>query len=131
MVISGAGQIVNLSWSAPSETDKLYEMFDKHVGALLTYIFPTLLAKTKEQLSAGSTIRIGSCKLTKYGVVFETKGWFSTKTHNVTWAKVKANLTNGMLQICSIDNFSDNVEMSLKDTDNVFILYILATNDER
>jgi len=131
MVISGAGQVVNLSWSAPSETDKLYEMFDKHVGALLTYIFPTLLAKTKEQLKAGSTIRIGSCKLTKYGVEFETKGWFSTKTHNVTWAKVKANLTNGMLQICSIDNYPDKVEMPLKDTDNVFILYILATSDER
>lgn len=131
MVISGAGEVVNLSWSAPSETDKLKELFDKHVGALLTFIFPPLLAKTKEQLSSGATIRIGPCKLTQYGVQFETKGWFSAKPHNVPWAKVKGNLTNGMLQICSIDNYSDKVEMPLKDTDNVFVLYILATSDER
>jgi tetratricopeptide (TPR) repeat protein len=131
MVISGAGEIINLSWSAPSETDKLKELFDKHVGALLTFIFPTLLAKTKEQLSSGETIRVGSSKLTQYGVQFETKGWFSAKSHNVPWAKVKADLTNGMLKICSIDNHSDKIEMPLKDTDNVFVLYILATSDER
>jgi len=131
MVISDARQAIKLDWAAPSETDKLKELFDKHVSALLTYIFPSLISRIKEQLKSGATVRVGSCKLTQYGVQFETKGWFSNKIHNVSWAKVKANLSNGELQIFSIDNYSDKVEMPLKDTDNAFVLYILANSDER
>jgi tetratricopeptide (TPR) repeat protein len=131
MVISGAGQVINLVWSAPSETDKSKELFDKHVGALLTYIFPPLLERIKLQLKAGLTLQIGPCKVNQYGVQFETKGWFSNKSHNVSWKKIKANLSNGELHLFSIDNYSEKIVMSLKDTNNVFVLYILATGDER
>ena len=130
MVISGAGQVINLAWSAPSETDKSKELFDKHVGALLTYIFPPLLERIKLQIQAGLTLQIGPCKVNQYGVQFETKGWFSNKSHNVSWKKIKANLSNGELHLFSIDDYSEKIELSLKDTNNVFVLYILATSEE-
>jgi hypothetical protein len=133
MVITGTGKTITLGWSAASETDKSKVLFDTHVGALLSYIFPSLLERIKKRLGKGETISIGRrdnlCKLTEYGVQFNTKGWFSEKTHNVSWEKIMANLSNGVLQISSIDNYSEKIELPFKDTDNAFVLYILATSD--
>jgi len=135
MVVTGAGKAVNLGWNAASETDQPKVLFDKHVNALMSYLFPSLLERIKKGLDSGETINIGpwdnQCKLTKYGVQFKTKGWFSDKTHNVSWSKLKVNLSQGMLQVFSIDNYSDKIELPFKDTDNAFALYILATSDER
>lgn len=135
MVVTGAGKAVNLGWNAASETDQPKVLFDKHVSALMSYLFPSLLERIKKRMDAGESINIGpwnnQCKLTKYGVEFKTKGWFSDKTHNVSWSKLKVNLSQGMLQVFSIDNYSDKIELPFKDTDNAFALYILATSDER
>jgi tetratricopeptide (TPR) repeat protein len=135
MVVTGNGKAVNLGWNAASETDQPKVLFDKHVNALMSYLFPPLLERIKKALDSGETINIGpwnnQCKLTKYGAQFKTKGWFSDKTHNVSWSKLKVNLSQGMLQVFSIDNYSDKIELPFKDTDNAFALYILATSDER
>lgn len=135
MVVTGDGKKINLGWNAASETDKSKMLFDKHVKALMNYLFPSLLGRIKKRMDAGETIVIGpsniQCKLSKYGVEFKTKGWFGDKIHNVSWSKIKVNLTQGLLQVYSIDNYSDKIELPFKDTDNAFALYILATSDER
>ncbi len=131
MVIRGASQTINLSWNASSETDKSKELFDKHVNALLTYLFPPLMARIKAKIAQGVYVVIGTCRLTVGGIQFETKGWFSNTIHNVPWAKVKAELKNGELVIFSIDNYSDKTTMPLQDTENAFALFLLATSDER
>ena len=126
----GSGQTINVSWSGSKEGDKSKELFDKHVNALFSFILPHTESFVKNQLDRGGALMIGGCRLTKANVQFETKGWFSSKSHSVSWNKLKADFSNGELTLCSIDNYSEKVSMPLMTTPNSFILYLLVKNYE-
>jgi tetratricopeptide (TPR) repeat protein len=126
----GSGQTINVSWSGSKEGDKSKELFDQHVNALFSFILPHTESFVKNQLDRGGAIMVGGCRLTKANVQFETKGWFSSKSHSVPWSKLKADFSNGELTICSIDNYSEKVSMPLMTTPNSFILYLLVKNYE-
>jgi tetratricopeptide (TPR) repeat protein len=126
----GNRQTINVAWSGSKEGDKSKELFDQHVNALLTFIFPHTMVFVKNQLDRGGAIMVGGCRLTKANVQFETKGWFSSKSHSVPWNKLKIELSNGELTLYSIDNYSDKVSMPLMTTLNSFILYSLVKNYE-
>jgi tetratricopeptide (TPR) repeat protein len=124
----GNGTTINVNWSGSEEGDKSKVLYDKHVNALLTYIFPSTIDYVKNQLKRGEIIMIGACRVTKENIQFETKGWFSKKSHVVPWSRVKVELSNGDLILCSSDNYSDKVNMPLMSTPNSFILYSLVKN---
>lgn len=126
----GSGQTINVEWSGSKEGDKSKDFFDKHVDALLRFIFPFAVGFVKSQLDRGGAIMVGKCRLTKAHVQFETKGWFSSKSHSIPWSRLKADLSNGELTLCSIDNYSDKVTMPLMTTPNSFILFSLVKNYE-
>lgn len=126
----GSGQTINVEWSGSKEGDKSKDFFDKHVDALLRFIFPFAVGFVKSQLDRGGVIMVGKCRLTKAHVQFETKGWFSSKSHSIPWSRLKADLSNGELTLCSIDNYSDKVTMPLMTTPNSFILFSLVKNYE-
>ena len=126
----GSGQTINVSWSGSKEGDKSKELFDKHVNALFSFILPHTESFVKNQLDRGGAIMIGGCRVTKANIQFETKGWFSSKSHSVPWNKLKVDLSNGELILCSIDNYSEKVSMPLMTTPNSFILYLLVKNYE-
>jgi len=126
----GSGQTINVSWSGSKEGDKSKDLFDQHVNALFSFILPHAENYVKNQLDRGGTIMIGGCRITKANVQFETKGWFSSKSHSVPWKKLKAEFSNGELTLCSIDNNSQKVSMPLMTTPNSFILFLLVKNYE-
>lgn len=126
----GNGQIIAVEWSGSSEGDKSREFYDQHVNALLTFIFPHTISFVKNQLDRGGAIVVGKCRLTKANVQFETKGWFSSKSHVVPWGRLKVDLSNGDLVLYSIDNYSDKVSMPLMTTPNSFVLFSLVKNYE-
>lgn len=126
----GNGQIINVAWSGSKDGDKSKQLFDEHVNALFSYIFPKTITFVRNQLEQGGIIIIGDCRLTKANVHFETKGWFSNKSHNVPWSKLKVDLSNGELILCSTDNYSDKVKMPLMSTPNAYILFSLVKNYE-
>ena len=95
---------------------------------MLTYIFPSTVDYVKNQLKRGELVTVGGCRLTKDNVEFETKGWFSKKMHVVPWSRLKVELSNGDLIICSSDNYSEKLTMPLMSTPNSFVLYSLVKN---
>jgi len=126
----GAAQTVNVKWSGSQEGDKSKEFYDKHVNALLSFIFPRTIEYVKNQLDRGGAVMIGGCRLTKSNVQFETKGWFTSKSHSVPWTKLKTEISNGEIRLWSIDNNSDKVSMPVMSTPNSFILFSLVKNYE-
>ena len=126
----GSGQAINVRWSGSQASDKSKELFDKHVNALLIYIFPKTIEYVKKQLDRGIAIMIGGCRLTKSNVQFETKGWFTSKSHSVPWTKLKVDISNGEIILWSIDNNSDKVSMPVMSTPNSFVLFSLVKNYE-
>lgn len=126
----GAGQTINVKWSGSQSSDKSKELYDQHVNALISYIFPSTIEYVKNQLDRGGAIMIGGCRLTKSNVQFETKGWFTSKSHSVPWTKLKTDISNGEIRLWSIDNNSDKVSMPIMSTPNSFILFSLVKNYE-
>ncbi len=127
---SGNGQSIKMVWGGSKENDRSKEFYDKHVKAIFSYIFSYTLKNIQEKLDTGRSVVIGSCTLTAAGVQYVTKGWFSNKTHNVSWSKLKVDLSNGDLILFSIDRPSEKITMPLKDTQNSFILFSLVRNFE-
>ena len=126
----GAGQTINVKWSGSQSNDKSKELFDQHVNALLSFIFPKTIEYVKNQLDRGGALMVGGCRLTKSNVQFETKGWFTSKSHSVPWTKLKVDISNGEIKLWSIDNNSDKVSMPAMSTPNSFILFSLVKNYE-
>lgn len=126
----GAGQTINVKWSGSQASDKSKELFDQHVNALLSFIYPKTIEYVKNQLERGGAVMIGGCRLTKSNVQFETKGWFTSKSHSVPWTKLKVDISNGEIKLWSIDNNSDKVTMPVMSTPNSFILFSLVKNYE-
>ena len=126
MVIAGSGKNVRIAWTSVSDIEEQEKHFQKLVSAVLDFIFPALLERINRTLSAGGVETVGPCRLYRDHVEFETKSWFSTKVHALTWNNVKSNIKNGDLTIYNISKMTEKIEMSLRDTDNALVLHILA-----
>jgi tetratricopeptide (TPR) repeat protein len=130
IIVTGENEVINISWKSGSDVEKQRKLFNDHVNALIHFIFPSVMEKINSKLSSGKNVKIGPCSLTKDGIEFETKGWFSTKSHSTPWDFVQARLESGMLYITSSVSPSAKCEMSLEETDKAFALYILASKDK-
>lgn len=125
-IAKGLGTEVRINWSASNNIEKQQALFEKLIDAFIEFIFPSLVEKIKDKLAAGMSEQIGPCRVFDDAVQFETKGWFSSKTHVLKWNQVKIKAKNGMIIINDKRDPSVKVEMSPRDTDNASILHALV-----
>ena len=128
LAAKGNGKEININWDATKDIEKQQDLYDKQIEAMIQFILPSVLERVKEKLESGISETIGPCRIYKDRVQFETKGWFSTKNHVLNWNQIKTELKSGMIVLYEKRDPSVKVEMSLRDTDNAFILQILAKN---
>jgi tetratricopeptide (TPR) repeat protein len=128
LAAKGNGKEININWDAVKDIEKQQDLYEKQIEAMIQFIFPSVLERIKEKLESGASEAIGPCRIYKDRVQFETKGWFSTKNHVLNWNQIKTELKSGMLVLYDKRDPSVKVEMSLRDTDNAFVLHILAMN---
>jgi hypothetical protein len=126
LAAKGAGKEIKITWDATNEIEKQQNLYEKQIDAIIQFILPSIVERIKNKLSNGSSEIIGPCRVFKDKVQFETKGWFSNKSHELKWAEVETEFKSGMINLYDKRNPSVNVEMSLRDTDNAFVLRFLT-----
>jgi len=127
---TGSGQTIDVKWSGTNEGDKSKEFYDKHVKALLRFIFPIATEYVKNQLDRGDSVTIGGCRLSRSRVEFETKGWFKATSHSIPWTKLEVDIANGDIRLWSVDDSSKKVSFPIMSTPNSFVLFSLVKNYE-
>jgi tetratricopeptide (TPR) repeat protein len=129
MTIGGpSSKIARLTWTASSKVESQQELFNKFVDAAFAYVIPTVLEKFTAELNRGSKLQIGGTPVSKAGITFTIKGWFSEKQDLCPWSRVTASLSNGDLILSDSTNSKATITMPLKDTDNAFIVYLMVKN---
>jgi hypothetical protein len=118
---------VIFSWSASKNLEQQEKHFHKLVEAALMYIVPKIVAKVQEQFGRKEQIRVGSCTMKREGVVFDTQGWFSAKTHLVPWSQVATDLENGRLSVYDRANPKTRTTMPLREAENAVVLRFLSS----
>ena len=115
-----------MEWFSTNNIEEQEKLFNKLVDAAFSYIIPNIIEKIKDELDQGRLLRIGEAPLSKEGVTFTIDGWFGSKTETCPWDRLRADLSNGDLILTDPANRKARITMSLRDTDNSFILYMLA-----
>lgn len=118
---------VVFSWSASNDLKLQENHFHKLVEAALIYIVPKIVIKVQEGLERREQFRAGSCTMKHEGVVFETQGWFSTKTHLVPWSNLATELESGQLIVYDRANPKTRTTMPLREAENAFVLQYLSS----
>lgn len=126
MAIGGRGSTLGkLAWSSSSNIETQQGLFNKFVDAAFSYVLPTVMEKLTLELNRGSRLQIGPATISKSGITFTIKGWFSHKQELCPWQKLRAELSNGELVISDSSNSKATISMPLKETDNAFVLYLM------
>ncbi len=126
MAIGGRGSTVGrLTWSSSSNIETQEGLFNKFVDAAFSYVLPTVMEKLTAELNRGSRLQIGPASVTKSGITFTVKGWFSDKQELCPWNRLSAVLSNGELVISDSTNSKATISMPLKEIDNAFVLYLM------
>jgi tetratricopeptide (TPR) repeat protein len=128
LAAKGLGKEIKINWDASKDIEKQQDLYQKQIDAIIQFILPSVVERIKTKLATGSSDQIGPCRVYEDRVQFETKGWFSSKMHIFKWDQVKTELRSGMMILFEKRDPSIKVEMSLRDTDNAFILHFLAKN---
>lgn len=121
------GNETKFSWQSSSNLEEQQKNFGSLVNAALNYIVPNIYERIRSQLDAGKQVRVGACRLQKDFLMFEKSGWFTSKVISIPWARVSANINNGVLSIFDLGNPRLRIEMSIRDTENAVILQLLAS----
>lgn len=125
--VADDGRRLLFQWKANErELEKHRGFFDNLISAALNYVFPSLVEKIEARLNGGGSINIGPCKVTRFGVHYEVKGWIFTDEHFVPWSRVRVSVENGDLYIVDLNYSKKRVSFSLRDTDNAPLLRVLA-----
>ena len=129
MAVGGRGSTVaKLAWSSSSNVETQKSLFNKFVDAAFSYVLPTVLEKLNTEMNRGSRLQIGPASVSKAGIPFTIKGWFSDKQELCPWHRLHADLANGDLVITDSSNSKATISMPLKETDNAFPLYLMIKN---
>lgn len=129
LVVKGSNQEIRIAWRGTGSPDNSKQHFDKLVEAIITYSLPGLIDRVNSRLKRGLSLQIGPCTVSAQGISFESKGWFSAKTHQIPWQSLKATLTNGNLVLSNLMSPALKTELPFSETDNAFVLYHLAKSD--
>lgn len=127
MVVGGSGATVaEMTWSTSKNIPEQEKLFDGLVNAAFAYLLPSIHGKIQQRIDQGESVRIGPTSVTKEGVLLTVEGWFSNHDEICPWSRLKADLSNGDLVLTDSANRKARSSMALKDTDNAFVLYIMA-----
>lgn len=86
MSVGGRGSTVaRLAWSSSSNVETQKALFNKFVEAAFSYVMPTVMEKLNTELNRGSRLQIGPASVSKSGITFTIKGWFSDKEALCPW----------------------------------------------
>ena len=118
---------VMFSWKSSTNPEAEEKYFQQLVEAALIYIVPKIVVKIQEQFDRREQIRVGRCTMKSEGVVFDTQGWFSAKTHLVPWAQVATDLENGQITIYDRSTPKTRIMMPLRETENAVVLCFLSS----
>lgn len=118
------GRKLAFQWKT-TESEKSRIHFDNLITASLNYVFPFLLEKIETKLSSNKSINIGPCRVTKYGIHYETQGWIFSSQHFTPWSKAKIEIDNGNLFVIDKSDPKKRTSFSLRDTDNANLLSVL------
>lgn len=125
--IADDGRKLVFQWKANErDLEKHRGYFDNLINAAFNYVFPSLMEKIEARLNGGGSINIGPCKVTRFGVHYEVKGWIFTDQHFVPWRRVRVSIDNGDLYVVDFNDSKKRVSFSLRETDNAPLLRILA-----
>jgi tetratricopeptide (TPR) repeat protein len=125
----GAREVV-FSWKAHENHDKQQEHFNKLVQAAIAYIMPTIVSKVVAKIESGQELSIGTCKVMRGGVVFDTQGWIFSKTNIVPWGRVSTELQRGQLVVFDRAAPKTKTIMPLIKTENAMVLSFLSETRE-
>ena len=126
MAVGGCGsKVAKLAWNSSNNIETQKGLFNKFVDAAFSYVLPTVIEKLNVELNRGSRLQIGPVSVSKSGIPFTIKGWFSDKQELCPWSRLYADLSNGDLVITDSSNSKATISMPLKETDNAFALYLM------
>lgn len=129
VAVGGRGSTVaRLGWSSYKDVESQRGLFNTFIDASMAYVMPTIHEKLLGQLDRGETVQIGPAIVRSTGVLFTIAGWFSSKSELCPWHRLRAELSNGDLLISDSGNHKAKISMTLSDTDNAYILYVLIRN---
>jgi hypothetical protein len=123
-------ELITFSWRTSQKFEESQAIFNKLTQAALIYIVPEIVEKVKCQLEGGEQIRVGNCTMESRGVVFQTQGWFTSKTRVVPWSQVGTDLKNGILTVFDKMNPTIKTAMPLQESENALVLQFLARSDD-
>jgi hypothetical protein len=125
MVLAGTrGPAMDIQWRARPAKEQ-DDLFNKLIKAAIVYIAPGCIDRLKVQLRNGQPRRVGPTKITADGVVVTIKGWFSDTAWTIHWSRLSLDLQNGMLIVRDRSNAKADVTMSLQETDDAILLYLM------
>lgn len=126
------GRSLVFNWTAKgSESEKSNEFFGQFIDAAMHYIYPSLIERTQARLASDIPIHIGPCKIDRHGIRFEVKGWIFSDEHFIPWHRVSVLMDNGDLTVSDKNSPRKRVSFSLRETNNAYLLKILATIKNR
>jgi tetratricopeptide (TPR) repeat protein len=126
MEIGGRGSTVaRLAWNASGNVEAQEGLFTEFIDAAFAYVLPTVIGKLTLELNRESRLQIGPASVSKSGITFTIKGWFSEKQELCPWHRLSAHLSNGEMVITDSSNSKAMVSMPLKETDNAVALYLM------
>jgi tetratricopeptide (TPR) repeat protein len=131
MFISSRAGVASISWSMSNDLEKQEELFKKLVDAAFAYLIPPIFEKVQSALDRGETQYIGRAPVSKAGITFTIEGWFRAKQELCPWHRLRAEISNGELHISDLGNHKAKLSMSLRETNNAFILYLLIKNFQK
>ena len=121
------GQPITFSWTASKEIEKQQKHFSNLIDAAFQYLLPSLLKRMEERLGQGEVIQIGPCRLTSAGVEISVKGWFSSTSCVVPWARCAVSVANGEMTVSEEGSPKNKVTFSFQATENAPTLLLLAS----
>jgi len=122
---SSDGARSNIRWTATRNLEEQRRLFDGLVNAALTFVAPKLIVRIQQALKAGQIFRIGNVTITGGGILFEVAGWFRSKSVLSPWSRCKSVIANGDLILSDPEDVNARAALSLHDTDNAVVLYLI------
>lgn len=131
LAFTGRGSdTIDLSWTTSSNLEEQQKLWGNAVDGMLNFVLPTVLANFRARLDEGRTEHIGPLVVDKSGIVFEVKGWFSTKKVPVVWRNLQSELRNGEVIVSDKYNPKATASLPMAATDNAFIVHLLCSKKE-
>lgn len=105
--------------------------FSSIANAAMHYLAPTVIDKFHKRLTAGQTVVIGPCTLTREGIAFQTSGLIFKKNRFIAWRDVATDTRNGQVFFASKVQNRIGIAVCMRDTDNAVLLPVVSDMMEK